>query len=465
MNKIKRNIVCHNDTKQAEIYQGVLPFSLPAIENKKITVDFNGPSQSSDGGVLLMSELADQIKIIEQISGCITDVRDERYTLHELNVLLAQRIYQIALGYEDANDSDHLRHDPALKMALGVLPDSGKALASQPTITRLENAVSRRDLYRIGEVFVDYFMDSYVSEPEIIVLDFDDTESTTYGGQQLSLFNNYYGGYCYMPLHVYEGLSGKLITTILKPGKRSSGEQVLSILKRLVNTMRQRWPNTIMVFRGDSHFCAPDIHQWIGSEENAYHVTGLSGNCKLYKQVEGKRKVARKLFEESGRKVTLFHSFAYKAGSWSEDQRVVAKIEYGEKGANIRFIATDMHHAKAGVLFREIYNARGCDELYIKEHKLYLKSDRTSCNRFEANQFRLFLHSAAYVLMHSLRENLLPTSQLAKATFQTIRLKLFKVGTHIQEMRTKIKVHFPKSYPYQNIFRQSCEILAYLRGP
>lgn len=306
MNKIKKNIVCHNGTKQAEIFQSVPRFSLPAIENKQVTVDFNGPSQSSDGGVLLMSELSGQIKIIEQISDCITDVRDERYTLHELNALLTQRIYQIALGYEDANDSDHLRHDPALKMALGVLPDSGKALASQPTITRLENAISHRDLYRIGEVFLDYFIDSYESEPEIMVLDFDDTESTTYGDQQLSLFNNYYGGYCFMPLHVYEGLSGKLITTILKPGKRSSGQQVLSILKRLVNTMRQRWPNTILVFRGDSHFCAPDIHQWIGSQQSVYHVTGLSGNCKLYKQVEDKRKVARKLFEDSGRKVTLF---------------------------------------------------------------------------------------------------------------------------------------------------------------
>ena len=465
MNKIKNNIVCHNDTKQAKIFQDVLPFSLPAIEHKKVTVDFNGPSQSSDGGVLLMSELSGEIKIIEQISGCITDVRDPRYTLHELYALLAQRIYQIALGYEDANDSDHLRHDPALKMALGVLPDSGKALASQPTITRLENAVSRRDLYRIGEVFLNTFIDSYESEPKIIVLDFDDTESTTYGDQQLSLFNNYYGDYCFMPLHVYEGLSGKLITTILKPGKRSTGQQVLSILKRLVNAMRQKWPNTIIVFRGDSHFCAPEIHQWIKSQENVHHVTGLSGNCKLYKQVEGKLKVARKLFEDTGRKTTLFHSFAYKAGSWSDYQRVVAKIEYGEKGPNIRFIVTDMYQAKAQVLFKEIYNARGRDELYIKEHKLYLKSDRTSCNRFEANQFRLFLHSAAYVLMHGLRENLLQTSQLAKATFQTIRLKLFKVGAHIREMRTKIKVHFPQSYPYQNILGQSFAILTYLRGP
>ncbi|MHA2061979.1 MAG: transposase, partial [Candidatus Sifarchaeia archaeon] len=167
----------------------------------------------------------------------------------------------------------------------------------------------------------------------------------------------------------------------------------------------------------------------------------------------------------TGRKATLFHSFAYKADSWSDYQRVVAKIEYGEKGENIRFIVTDMYQAKAQILFKEVYNARGRDELYIKEHKLYLKSDRTSCQRFEANQFRLFLHSAAYVLLHALKENLLQTSPLAKATFQTIRLKLFKVSAHIREMKTKIKVHFPRSYPYQKILHQSFTILTYLRGP
>jgi hypothetical protein len=465
MKKIVNNIASHNDTTQAEISQAVLPFDLPVIEDKKVTVDFNGPSQSSDGGVLLISQLSGQVKIIDQMSRCITDGRDQRYTLHDLYALLAQRIYQIALGYEDANDSDQLRHDPALKMALGVLPDSGEALASQPTITRLENAVSRCDLYRIAQAFLNCFIDSYASEPGIIVLDFDDTESTTYGDQQLSLFNGYYGEYCFMPLHVYEGLSGKLITTILKPGKRSSGQQVLSILKRLVNTIRQRWPNTILVFRGDSHFCSPEIHQWIKPQENVHHVTGLSGNSKLYKQLEGKLKTARELFEYTGSKATLFHSFAYKADSWSDYQRVVAKIEYGEKGENIRFIVTDMYQAKAQVLFKEVYNARGRDELYIKEHKLYLKSDRTSCQRFEANQFRLFLHSAAYVLLHALKENLLQTSQLAKATFQTIRLKLFKVSAHIREMKTKVTVHFPRSYPYQKIFRQSFAILTYLRGP
>lgn len=171
------------------------------------------------------------------------------------------------------------------------------------------------------------------------------------------------------------------------------------------------------------------------------------------------------MFEETGRKATLFHSFFYQAQSWEKPLRVVAKIESGEKGKNIRFIVTNMYQAKAQVLVQEVYNARGRDELYIKEHKLYLKSDRTSCHRFEVNQFRLFLHSAAYVLLHSLRENLLPTSQLAKASFQTIRLKLFKISAHIREMKTRITVHFPSSYPYQNTFRQSFAILTYLRGP
>ena len=465
MKGITNNINCHNDTTQAEFSQSFLPFELPPIQDKKITVDFNGLLQSSEGGVLLLSGLSDQVGIIKRISNCINDGRDQRYTSHELYALLAQRIYQISLGYEDANDSNDLRHDPALKMALNVLPGSGDALAAQSTITRLENGVSSSDLYRIGQAFVDSFLDSYENEPEIIILDFDDTDSTSYGNQQLSLFNGYYGEYCFMPLHVYEGFSGKLITTILKPGKRSKGKQILSILKRLVSHIRQRFTHTIIIFRGDSHFCAPEIHQWIGSQENIYHVTGLSANNRLYKHLQEKRNKARKLFEYSGREITLFHSFLYKADSWVDYQRVVAKIEYGEKGSRIRFILTDMYQAKAQVLFKEIYNSRGRDELYIKDHKRYLKSDRTSCKRFQANQFRLFLHSAAYVLLHALRENLLNTSQLSKANFQTIRLKLLKVSTCIRELKTTIKIHLPQSYPYKKIFSQSFAILTYLRGP
>ena len=174
---------------------------------------------------------------------------------------------------------------------------------------------------------------------------------------------------------------------------------------------------------------------------------------------------AKKLFEETGRKATLFHSFFYKANTWEHHLRVIAKVEYNAKGENVRFIVTNMYEAKAQTLVKTIYNARGKDELYIKEHKLYLKSDRTSCKRFEANQFRLFLHSAAYVLLHGLKENLFRASEFAKASFKSIQLKLLKMGAHVRELKTKITVHFPASCPYKNIFNQSFAILAHLRVP
>jgi hypothetical protein len=311
-------------------------------------------------------------------------------------------------------------------------------------------------------VLVDHFIQSYEKQPKLIVLDFDDTEDKTYGNQQLSLFNKFYDSYCFQPLHVYEGITGNLITTILKPGKRSNGKQTLAIVKRLIRYLRNHFPNTLIVFRGDSHFAYPEIMDWIESQENVTYVTGLTGYSILQQQVLSHIKRAKQIYKEQKRTIRLYHSFYYKANSWNSYRRVVAKIEMTEHGLNIRFVVTDMRQAKANVLYNQIYCHRGNAELCIKDHKLYLKSDRTSCHRFVANQFRLFLCSVAYVLIHALRKNVLKTTQWANATIATIRLRLLKIGARVRQMKTRIKIELPSSCPMKMTLTKSIQIFELL---
>ncbi|MFQ5641951.1 MAG: IS1380 family transposase [bacterium] len=439
------------------------PLQLKGIGGKPVFVDFDGAQISSDGGLLLLREVEEQTGIITAFEEVINDSRHPSYVKHEVSTLLRQRIGQIACGYEDANDSNELRSDPIFKMFADRLPENDPDLGSQPTHSRFENSISRTTLYRIAEAFVKVFIRSYESQPEVIVLDFDDTEDVVHGGQQLALFNAFFGEYCFMPLHVYEGISGKLLTTILRPGQRMNGKQVVMILKRLLALLREAWPNTIIIFRGDGHFSSPEALAYCDAQPNVHIVVGLGGNQRLQKAVRTTVQSAKKLYKQHERKVTLFHSFHYKADTWHRQFRVVSKVEYSEKGLNTRFIVTDLLHAKTQALYREIYCARGKAELFIKDHKRHLQSDRTSCTRFEANQFRLLLHSAAYVLLHTMRAQVLRKPDWKKATFRTIQLKVLKIGTRVRELKTRIKVEFPSSYPDKPALTQSFKLLEALR--
>ncbi len=441
-----------------------LPISLLNVGNKAVELDFSGGLLTSDAGALLLREVEEQIGLIQAMVEVIPDARDARYVKHTLTELLIQRVAQIACGYEDANDCNDLRNDPVFKMLAGRFPELDEALASQPTMSRFENSISRTTLYRLARAFVDTFVASYEKAPETIVVDFDDTNNNVHGDQQLSLFNGYYGESCYMPLHVYEGLSGKLITTILKPGKRSNGKQMLAIVKRLITYLRAKWPKTLIVFRGDSHFTYPEVMDWIDTQENVMFVTGLTGNARLQEAVKTLVEHEKRIFESYGQKTTRFHSFYYQAESWSKSRRVIAKIEVSEKGTNVRFVVTNMEQAKARVLYRVIYCARGEDELYIKDHKRYLKSDRSSCRKFNANQFRLFLHSAAYVFLHTLKTNILKHTQFANATMETIRLRLLKIGALVRELKTKVKIELSSAYPLKDILSRSFRMFELLRG-
>jgi hypothetical protein len=439
------------------------PLNLSSVQNQSVLLDFDGGHLSSDAGLLLLREVEQQIGVIKALADTIHDPRDSRYVKHQLEEMLTQRIFQIAAGYEDADDCDSLKNDPILKMCADRLPESDEALASQPTMSRFENSISRTYLYRLAKVLIDHFIQSYEKEPKLIVLDFDDTEDKTHGNQQLTLFNKFYHSYCFQPLHVYEGISGKLVTTILKPGKRSNGKQALAIVKRLIRYVRAHWPNTIIVFRGDSHFAYPEVMEWIETQKNVHHLTGLTGYPVLKEQVKAHVKRAKQLYEKLKRPVRLFHSFYYQADSWNKPRRVVAKIEKTEHDLNLRFVVTDMEQAKANVLYNDLYCHRGNAELYIKDHKLYLKSDRTSCHRFVANQFRLFLSSAAYVLIHALKTNILKTSRWSNATIATIRLRLFKIGARVRQLKTRVKVELPSSCPVKTTLTKSFQIFEVLQ--
>jgi len=302
------------------------------IGDKSLLLNFDGGNISSDGGALLIREIEERIGLIKTMAEVIPDSRDARYVRHTLTDLLMQRIAQISCGYEDANDCDGLRNDPVFKILAGRYPEIGDALSSQPTMSRFENSISRTTLFRPATVFVDAFVTSYASPPPVIVLDFDDTEDRVHGNQQLNLFNGYYGNHCFMPLHVYEGLSGELITTILKPGKRSDGKQMLSIVKRLIDCLHAEWPETLIIFRGDSHFAFPEVMNYIEATENAMYVTGLTGCSRLKKAAEDVIGRAVSIYEKHGKKAVLFHSFYYQAGTWDKPRRVIVKAVVTDSG-------------------------------------------------------------------------------------------------------------------------------------
>jgi len=417
------------------------------IQGKKIEVGFDGGEVSSDAGVLFLREVERRMKLLDRVAKILHDRRHPGYTRHSLLDMLKQRVFQIACGYEDADDADTLRQDPALKMACERLPDDAP-LASQPTLSRLENSVSRTDLYRLADLLAEAFIESYRTPPVGMILDIDDTEDVTHGHQQMALFNAFYDEYCYLPIHIYEGKSGKLVTTVLRPGKRPSGQEIVAILKRVVRKIRSAWPGVGILVRADSHYTAPEVIEFCETETLKYAL-GLAPNAVLREKAVALVEDVKQRYQRERQPVRIFGEFPYGARSWAEECRVVAKAEHSALGPNLRFVVTNLECRSRRVVYETIYSDRGRMELMIKDHKTHLLSDRTSCHRFEANQFRLFLHSMAYMLLHALRRRHLQGTTWARAQFDTIRLEVLKIGARVRQLRTRIKVHLPTSYPWQ----------------
>lgn len=434
-------------------------FRLTDFNHKKVEASFSVEQVSSDGGLLLLNEVEKQIGLIEKLAGCIHDPRHQSYVEHSIDAMLKQRIMQIAAGYEDGNDCNVLRHDGILKICSG----NEQTLAAQPTMCRFENQPGAKELYKMGKAFVDNFIGSYNNAPKVIILDCDDTSALVYGQQELALFNTYYGDHCYMPLHIYEGLSGKLIATILKPGRRNKSLNVFSLMKKLINYLHQQWPDTLIILRGDSHFCSKDFMDWSEGKQKVGFITGLAGNAVLNRQAEVTIKSAERQFEQYGTPVKMYHSFDYKAQAWNYAQRVVVKVEVSSMGTNVRYIVSNIRNVRTKALYEQGYCARGAAELRIKEHKTYLRSDRMSCSSFLANQFRLFLHSAAYVLIHTLQNEVLKGTELCKVTMKTIQLKIIKVAARVKFLKTKVQIELPVEFNSKRVFENCLEIFQMLR--
>jgi Transposase DDE domain group 1 len=419
---------------------------LSPVRGKPVHVTFDGGRLTSDAGVLLLAEIERRLELAERLARCLTDPRSPERLHHTLAEMIRFRVLLIAAGYPDANDCDPLRVDPAFKMAVGRLPESGPDLCSQPTMCRLENLPGPTALKRMMAAMVELFCDSFAEVPDRIVLDIDDTEDRVHGHQQLSLFHAYYDGYCFLPVHVYEATTGKPVAVILRAGKTPDGAEVALILRHVIGAIRRRWPKVDILVRGDSHYGRPEAMGWCERNRVAY-LFGLAGNKVLLGRVAALAEEAALARLGGGAdKVRRFGELAYAAKTWHADRRVIARVEASDRGTDSRFVVTNLAGAPRW-LYEEVYCARGQAENLIKAHKRHLASDRTSCTKATANQFRLVLHTAAYWLLHTLRGLAPSRSFWRDAQFDTMRLALIKVAGRVTELATRIKVALPTSYP------------------
>ena len=439
----------------------LLPFPLPAIKPKKVIAAFDGGRLSSNGGVALLALAEKRVGIIDRLARLFPDERDQDRVTHQLETMLGARIFAISCGYEDGNDLDHLRKDPAFKLALGRSPDSGHDLCSQPTISRLENAPSLRDVVQLTFALIDQWCASYQKEPDAVVLDIDDSCDVVHGCQQLSLFNAHYDERCFLPIHVYDTERARPVAVILRPGKTPSGVEIRGHVRRLVRRIRRHWPATRITFRGDS---CPEVMSWCEANGVSY-VFGLAGTKPLAKKIEEEADAIRT--ERAVKDADVVRGFAetkHRAGSWTKSRRAVARIEATRLGCDRRFVVTNIETGTAEWLYDSLYCARGQAENLIKLHKTQLASDRTSCRSPLANQVRLVLHTAAYWLMLAVRDAIPRFQDLAKAESTTLRLRLLKIAARITETKSRIRVAFATACPDAELFRGLATSLQ-RRGP
>jgi hypothetical protein len=419
------------------------------VQGKPVHVTFDGGRLSSDAGVLLLAEIERQLELADRLARCLTDPRSPERVHHTLTEMIRFRMLLIAAGYPDANDCDALRLDPAFKMAVGRLPESGGDLCSQPTMCRLENLPSTTALKRMMAAMVELFCDSFEQVPRRIVLDIDDTCDPAHGHQQLALFHAYYDERCFLPIHIYEATSGKPVAVILRPGKTPDGTEVVLVLRHVIGAIRRRWPKVDILVRGDSHYGRPEAMAWCERHRVAY-VFGLAGNKVLLARVTALAETAAlERVEGEAAKVRRYDEFRYAAKSWNVERRVIARVEASDQGSDSRFVVTNLRGAPRW-LYEDVCCARGQAENLIKAHKRHLASDRTSCSKATANQFRLVLHTAAYWLLHTLRGLAPKRSFWRDAQFDTLRLAFIKVAGRVTELATRIKVALPSSYPYRD---------------
>ena len=446
------------------------------LGRRKVQAAFDGGHISSDGGALLLREVDRRFGITSGLAECFTDHRREDLTEHTVLELIRQRIYGIALGYEDLNDHDDLMRDPLLGMVLGKHDaegngrrrscDRGKALASSSTLNRLELTPANADVEsrykkivhhaeKIEELLITLFLDSYEKVPDEIVLDFDTTDDSLHGNQEGRFYHGYYRSYCYLPLYVT--CADRLVVSKLRTSNRDQSAGATEVLAHVVERIRQRWPEVRIVVRADSGFAREELMKWCEGN-SVYYVLGVAKNPRLLKKIGRELVAARELYEKTERSSRVFTQFLHRTlRTWSCSRRVIAKAEHLEKGSNPRFIVTNLpkEYATAKTLYEDVYCARGDMENRIKEQQLDLFADRTSTGTMRANQLRLWFSSIAYVLLSTMRRVALRGTRLAKATCGTIRLRLLKIGAQVWISMRRFLVRLASACPYQDVFVQA----------
>lgn len=418
--------------------------SFSSLKSKKIIANFNGGDVTSDGGALFLREIDNKLGFTKTLAKNIADGRDKRYVNHSIKSMLTQRIYGLALGYEDLNDHDTLRNDLGFQTAV----ESNAKLASASTLSRFENTANRTLAVNITKQFVETFIRSFKNPPKELVLDFDPTDNPVHGHQENRFYHGYYQSYCYLPLYVF--CNDQLLVSYLRPCNIDGAKHAWAILSLLVKRLRKQWPEVKIIFRGDSGFCRDRMFRWC-DKNNVGYIIGIASNNRLLTASVDIRAKAAEEFEQTQEKQKLFAEFKYAANTWNSERKIIVKAEHTIKGPNPRFVVTNLE-GDPQALYEQIYCARGDMENRIKEQQLDLFADRTSCHNWWPNQFRLLLSSCAYVLVSALRRMILKGTELAKAQCNTIRLKLCKIGGVVIRNSRKVKFFLSSSYPYQNLF-------------
>ena len=448
------------------------------LGSRKVVGKFDGGKITSDGGGLLLREINRRTNVIKNFSQCFTDYRDPDSIEHTVAELVSQRVFGLALGYEDLNDHDLLRSDPLLAVlcekddptgtSRKCPRDKGKALAGKSTLNRLEltgldaDETSRykkiiANSERIDDLFVDVFLDSYSKAPDRIILDLDATDDPLHGNQEGRFFHGYYRSYCYLPLYIF--CEDHLLCARLRPSNIDASEGTVKELERIISRIRKTWPDVNIFIRGDSGFCREEIMGWCEAHSVGY-ILGLAKNHRLNRMLKEDLVDAELMYRTTGRASRIYTDFFYQTlKTWSKPRRVIGKAEYLQKGPNPRFVVTSISGEKmdTGQLYEKLYCARGDMENRIKEQQLYLFADRTSTSQMRSNQIRLYFSSVAYLLVSALRRFGLKGTKLAKAQCHTIRLKLLKVGAQVRVTVRKVWISWAEGYPFRDIFHQVFE--------
>jgi hypothetical protein len=455
-------------------------YKFQALGKRAVVAGFDGGQISSDGGALLLRELEKKRRIIGQLAECFIDHRDPELIEHSVEELVGQRIFGLALGYEDLNDHDRLRQDPLLAVLVGKedptgqdrqrRQDRGKALAGKSTLNRLELTpveASREARYkkigvdeeRVEEFFLKVFVQAHRPAPQELVLDLDATDDPVHGKQEGRFFHGFYGQYCYLPLYVF--CNGHVLCAKLRRSNIDASDGAVEVLERIVEFLRQAWPEVKIIVRADSGFARDVLMSWCESHQVDY-VLGLARNCRLEQALKVELAQARRQWQQTGQASRCFKDFRYQTReSWSRRRRVVGKAEYLNKGANPRFVVTSLTRPswEAQPLYEQLYCARGEMENRIKEQQLDLFADRTSAATMRANQLRLWFSAVAYLLLHGLRQWALKGTEYATAQCGTMRLRLLKIGAQVRISVRRVLVSLASGFPAEAVFQQAYQSL------